>query len=422
MKFVAAYRSVANERYFLRYFVGESVSSVGDAMSEVTIVVLALAVAEGDTRAIAVAAASAAYLFPGVVSGVVSGKAIGRFSPRTLALVDNGWRALWVGVAALLATADLLHLWAYVLLLGLASITRPFGAAGSRGIVAGLVDHRNLFAANSLLGGAVQIATMLGPAAAGFLIAAVGPGPALAADAASFLFCVGALLSIHLTAHPSAAITEPSRPVTRHENWHFWARQRVIVALFVNTSIMLLLYGPVVVGLPIIADQRAGTMSSATVLGLIWSAFGVGAVIGGLVSGGRTTLATVRTACLISAGWGLCTLLVGLPGHIAVAGVAMLVGGFVYAPYAAIVSTVMQRTLAPDRLVEASAYLESAKGVTVPLGIVLGGLAIAGWGASTTLIIGGCVLAVTALGIGLRWRDKEIPHQQEVAQAMGHQP
>ncbi|MDQ3945957.1 MAG: MFS transporter, partial [Actinomycetota bacterium] len=171
MTTTATYRQVLRQPHFGRYFTGEAISSVGDSMSEITIVILALGLATGDARPMAVAAASAAYLVPGILTGVLAGRHLGAVSARTLLLIDNAWRGAFLGLAAALATAGVLGLGAYVALLGLASLTRPLGAAGSRALVADLVGEDDLFAANSLINSTVQAAVMLGPAVAGVLAA-----------------------------------------------------------------------------------------------------------------------------------------------------------------------------------------------------------------------------------------------------------
>lgn len=409
MKFVAAYRDVAHERHFLKYFAGESISSLGDAMSEVTIVVLALSLGEGKFQAIAVAVASAAYLAPGILTGMLGSRRLSHLSPKKLLLLDNLWRGTFIGAAAILATANLLELWTYVGLLALASLTRPWGAAGSRGIVAQIVRPQHLFAANSLISSSVQTATMFGPALAGVLIAAVGTGPALLLDAISFLGFASLLITIRRASpdtYPAgSAESDPDMPVTTAPfRFRQWLQYRPVLILFTITGIMVLLYGPFVVSLPILAQERAGSLASATVLGLLWSGFGVGAVVGGLLQGANASLATIRAAALISAGWGFCTLVMGLPGPIVLCGAAMVLGGFIYAPYNAIVSTVMQHTLPERRLAEASAYLESIKGITLPLGLMAGGGVILAVGASATLILSGALL--TGIGLVIATRTK----------------
>ncbi|MGH8994343.1 MAG: MFS transporter [Acidimicrobiia bacterium] len=403
MKLTGAYRDVLRRPLFRRYFAGEGISSVGDAMSEVTIVVLALELGTGSNRAMAVALASAAYLLPGIVTGAAVGRRLGAVSPRTLLIIDNAWRGGCLGLAAVLTTTDAIGLGGYVALLALASLTRPLGAGGSRTIVVDLVDEDDLFAANSLVNTIVQAAVMLGPAVAGVLAAVIGPGPVLAIDATTFLLFVAALLSIPAATIPPREVADSrvgsaALPAARRWRWAGWlGSYRTVAGLFLLTGIFHALYGPFVVSLPLLVQERAGALAPAAALGLLWSAFGVGAVLGGLAGGSRASLASPRSAALIVAGWGAATVAVGLPAHLAVAGAAMFAGGAVYGPYIAIVSTVMQQHLPPHRLAEASAYYHSVTGVVGPLGTLAGGVVVAGLGPSPSLFAAGGLL----IGFGL---------------------
>ncbi len=407
MTTAATYRQVLRRPHFGRYFTGEAISSVGDSMSEITIVILALGLATGDARPMAVAAASAAYLVPGILTGVLAGRHLGAVSARTLLLIDNAWRGAWLGLVAVLATDGALGLSAYVALLGLASLTRPLGAAGSRALVADLVADDDLFAANSLVNSTVQAAVMLGPAVAGVLAAIVGPGPVLAIDAVSFLLFAAVLLAVPASASRPRRVEEPggataSSPGTLAVGWRWrWAGwlagYRTVVGLFALTAVFHALYGPFVVGLPLLVEQRAGGLPTAAALGLLWSAFGVGAVLGGLAAGGRVSLASPRAAALIAAGWGAATIIVAVPAPLALAGGAMFAGGVIYAPYLAIVNTVMQRQLPPHRLPEAGAYYSSVTGIAGPVGTLVAGGIVAGVGPTTSLLGAGGVLVAAGL-------------------------
>ena len=57
---------------------------------------------------------------------------------------------------------------------------------GSFAIVPALLPGEDLQAGNALSSGGTQLATLIGPAIGGAMVALVGPAPAFAADAASF--------------------------------------------------------------------------------------------------------------------------------------------------------------------------------------------------------------------------------------------
>ncbi|MFF1556258.1 MFS transporter [Streptomyces sp. NPDC058279] len=409
MSTFTAYRRVLSGRLFRRYFVGESMSGFGDAMSEVTVVVFAMRLAHGDTKPIAIALASAAYLVPGIATSVLAARRIARVRSRTLLLIDSGWRGGVLGTAALLALFDGLDLAGYLILLGLASLTRPLAGAGARAMTRELVEPDMLFTANTLLANAVQGASMVGPALAGLLISLTDAGLVLGIDALSFLLYSALLLTL-----PGG----PREPQERRGETHRRARlgegrrrrlfggglrdQPAVLGLFVLAALFLLLYGPFVVGLPLIAQERAGGRSAESVLGGLWAAFGIGAVLGNLLVGAaRRAPAHGRYAALIAAAWGAVTVVVAVPTHLAVAWAAMLVGGLVYAPFPAIISTVMQQRLPERHLKEAGAYYVALTSTFGPLGTLLGGILIASVSAGPGLAVDGALLV--AVGLAMAW-------------------
>lgn len=418
MSTAAEYRKVLRKQVFRRFFLGEAVSSVGDAMSDITVLLFAITFVDGGGAAMTIAFASAAYLAPGMLTGVLAGRALGAYTPRTLLMVDNVWRGSMLATVAVLAVAGVLAFPGYLALLALASLTRPLGAAGTRSLLPRLVEKPSRFTANSLLALAVQTASMAGPALAGVLVAVTDATFVLGLDAATFLFYAVLLLTIRQPVSMTAEVpdvtaglqkdaeltaeTAPTAPVQRRGV--SWLRDYPAVAsLLLLTAVFFTLYGPFVVGLPLVADRYADAsgLESATLLGFLWSAFGVGAVIGGVLAGGRRSLARFRVAALISSLWGLATLVVALPTHLAVALAAMFLGGFVYAPYGAILSTVMQDQLPEDRLKEASAYHSTISSSAIPLGTLVGGAVIAWAGVTAALVAAGVLLIAVGVTLAL---------------------
>jgi MFS family permease len=88
-------------------------------------------------------------------------------------------------VAALLLTGNA-HLWELVVLSVLNGTSAAFFFPASQGIVPQTVPETMIQQANALLRLALNAANVLGAAAGGALVAAAGPGWAIAIDAASF--------------------------------------------------------------------------------------------------------------------------------------------------------------------------------------------------------------------------------------------
>ncbi|MFF2009558.1 MFS transporter [Streptomyces sp. NPDC058195] len=412
----ASYRAQLRNKPFRRYFIGETVSSVGDAMTDITIVMLAISLLAADDRPMGIAVAAGAYLVPSMVSGVLMARRIGGLSGRTMLLADNLWRGTLLGLVALLAVTSHLSFTWCVVLLALSSVTRPLNGTGARAIVREVAPEDQHFTANSLVGLAVQSASLIGPATAGFFCTWFGPGLTLGLDALSFFLFAGALLLI-----PRSAVTRSSQdtgpdaepePAVKPTGVLRSLRVPGIGALFGLTAVFYLLYGPFVVGLPLMTEERSYGLGTGSALGVLWSAFGLGAVAGGLVAGRFAGLAHVRIAALSAAGWGVAMFIVAMPVHYYVALVAMFLGGLSYAPYGPIVSTVMQRELPPAQLNEVSSYYGSMTSFASPMGTFAGGAAVGLIGASNSILSVGAILAAVGVLISLMARPKgrKVPH------------
>ncbi|MFJ9697467.1 MFS transporter [Kitasatospora sp. NPDC101183] len=405
MKTRGTYRTQLRHKGFRRYFVGESVSSVGDSMTDITVVMLAISLLTPGNQPIGIALATGAYLVPSMVSGLILARWIGRLGGRTMLLVDSVWRGCLLGVVAVLAMTSSLDFGLCVGLLALASVSRPLYSAGARAIVVELVPTDGLFAANSLVGVALQAASLIGPVAAGSAIAVLGPASAMGLDALSFLFFAGALLLVpRPTVRAPFAGQEAGHPTVRSWGIVRLVRIRSVGTLFGLTAVFYLLYGPFVVCLPLMMAERVHDWSPALTLGLLWAAFGVGALVGGGFAGRFSELAHVRIAALSAAGWGVAMLVVALPLNLGIALAAMFAGGLSYAPYGAIATTVLQRELPPEQLNAASSYYGSMTNVAAPAGTFVGGAAAGLFSPATSVLAAGAVLAAVGTVVFLLGR------------------
>ncbi|EQD31375.1 major facilitator superfamily MFS_1, partial [mine drainage metagenome] len=99
-------------------------------------------------------------------------------------------------------------LWAFASAEAVVGLGTALFAPASTGLVPELVtnpDH--LQQANSLRGLATSLATVVGPAAAGVIVAAANPGWAVVADSISYAVSAGSLLMLHLPAAKARSAT-----------------------------------------------------------------------------------------------------------------------------------------------------------------------------------------------------------------------
>ncbi|MBC7762809.1 MAG: MFS transporter [Candidatus Saccharibacteria bacterium] len=398
------YRSLLRDRSFSSYFVGESVSSVGDAMSEVAIVLVAMSLVDPDIEGRALAAATIAYLLPGVLTGTLLGRWIRHLSPHRLLLLDSLWRFGWFAMIGLLHSQDALSLPALLLCLGAAALTKPAGIAGGKAIIPILVPSDRHLHANSLVSLVVQGAMMVGPALAGLVATIWTPVTALVVDGVSFLaLTTGVLISIRLRSTPTTPSAESHvvsncRPASVQLTTTRTRSDLLKISLpvFATTGFFHLLYGGFVVSLPLLVNARSSRDGGAALLGVMWSFFGIGAVLSGVLAPRFPALVRPAALPLMAAGWGMCMCVIAVLPQPSVMTLAMLFGGLAYGPYTAVVATMLQRDLLAPDMIEVSGYYGVLTTSASPLGIMLAGLLVSAVTPDVVMGVAGTVLVGAA--------------------------
>ena len=162
------------------------------------------------------------------------------------------------------------------------------------------------------------------------------------------------------------------------------------------TLVYFLAYGPLEPALPL--DSRDVFDAGPGGYGLLWSAFGAGALLG---------LATVPVVGRLRPGhalagnalaWGAALLPLLVVTAIVPAMLALAVGGLIWAPYVTIESTLLQRLVPAPLLGRVFGVRRAVTAAAVPLGAAAGGLLLSH--ASPTVAIdvsaGTCMLAGAA--------------------------
>ncbi len=393
----AAYRPFLRDRRTRRFLTGLGVSSLGDGMSAVTIAWLAIRVAKPSALGVYVGLALAAYTLPGVVGALAFTRFVRRRPARALVLVHCLLRTGFLGVIALLWALGALTPLAYVLLLVGSSLMAAWGNAGEYTMLSELGGPHGRLAVNSLASAQVSLAVIVGPAVAGILIAGIGPGWLVALDAASFAF-LGMQAWRTRTGAPVG-----EKPVDTHaaeSGFRLLRRRRDLLALTAVTWLFFFLYGPVEAALPVYVarDLRAG----ATLLGVYWTAFGVGALAATLVAGTFRGHDIRRVTLFIVAGWGACLIPFGFaPAVVTV--VCFALGGLIYGPFIPVTYSLFQSATSTANLPAVLAARSALVMGATPLGTAIGGVLVGGLGASETLAASGIATVALAIAASLVW-------------------
>ncbi|MFI5938418.1 MFS transporter [Actinoplanes sp. NPDC051494] len=371
-------------------------SSLGDGMSAVAVSWLALQIAPTDRRGTAVALAVAAYTVPGVLGTFLLARPLRGRTGGQLVTGDSALRAVALGAIAVAAALDALSLGLFVALLAMSSLLHSWGSAGTYTLLAELLPKSEHVPGNALLTICNQLGVLVGPLLASVVIAWHGAGWVIALDAASF-----AVLAVVCHRVAPRRERQPDAPQpSRGTGFRVMLADRQLLGLLVLTFVFYALYGPIEVGLPIhVADDLHAPASH---LAWYFTAFGGGAVLGGLAAGSLRARPVWPTVGAIVIGVGAALLPVGLGAPVAVSVACFGLAGIMYGPFGAITVALFQRS--PQR----TPVLAARRTVMIlsgPVGVGAGGVLVTTAGAlpailvsaAATLVLGVLTTAVVLL-------------------------
>jgi MFS family permease len=281
---------------------------------------------------------------PVLLFGAWAGVIADRFDKRKLLIFTNvagGILSLLLGLATVAGVVNLGVVIAVALALGLVTaVDNPTRQT----FTMEMVGRENLTNAVSLNTATFTTARVLGPAAAGFLIAGVGIGPCFLLNAASFIPITLALIFMRkdqLT--PSGQVARKKGQI--REGLRYVASRPVLRTLLIMMAIVGTLQYNFQVILPVLAkDTFAG---DAKTLGLMGAVMGIGMFSGSIGSAASGIASRKR---LLGAGFalGVFTILVALSPNVWIAGAMMIPLGASSMFFLAAMNSTLQLTSADE--------------------------------------------------------------------------
>ncbi|HVN54905.1 MAG TPA: MFS transporter [Anaerolineaceae bacterium] len=276
-------------RDFRLLFAGAATSLLGDQFALIATPWLVLKITN-DPLALGIVLALEG--FPRAVFMLFGGAITDRISPRLVMLVANVTRFFLTAIMAFLVFSGLVQMW-MVYAFGLAfGIVAGFAIPAENSIVPMLVEEQDLQAGNSLMMGVTQLTGFVGPTIAGILIGRYsqsdfGIGLAFAIDAFSFVVSAVTLQLIRAgkaQKAPAKAAGEENVWKSIRDGIHFmWVNKTLRLMFLVLMAVNFLIIGPIMVGIPVLANQRLP--EGATAFGLLMSAYAGGNLGGYLIAG-----------------------------------------------------------------------------------------------------------------------------------------
>ena len=418
-------------RRFRLLVAGQLTSSVGDAFYAVALPWYVLATHGGP---LLLGTVLAAYGIPRTALLLVGGHLSDRWRPWTVMMATDAVRAIGVGalaVTAALGPARAVVLVPIAVVLGSgAGLFMP----GSFAIVPALLDGDDLQAGNALISGGTQLATLIGPAIGGALVALVGPASAFAADAATFVVSALTLAGLRAASaggYPgrrragsaaAAGSRRPGAPAAGPTVWSLLRTERILqIGLLVTVAANLGSGGVDEVALPSLAH---GPLHSGAVgYGWLIAAFGAGALAGTLVAAqarrARRPFVVGSLAFLAEAA---CIAVAPYLGSTAVVAAAIFGLGVMNGFGNVLTLTAFQKWAPPELLGRLSGVLMLASLGVFPISVALAALFVRHLGPASFFIFSAVTLTVAILaGLSQRtWRDFGIEAPVGAAQPEHH--
>lgn len=327
---------------------------------------------------------------PSVVVGLFAGPLVDRLSRKKLVIGADLVRCAVFAALPFLDSASALIVVA--LIAGIAnSFFRPAVLAG----VPNLVDESDLAEGTSLLQSVEWVAAAIGPVISGAVVSAGGPHVVYWINAATFLF------SAALLARIPARLLQTAQGVTRG-HWRDFAdgfapfrRSGALRVALVAFAFPMLAGGLVNVSEIFLATRALG--AGAFGYGLLWTATGIGLVVGGVLTGvvleHRAAL-TVLPVALVT--WAAGIFCAGIAPSIWLAALAMTVAGFGNGlAFPMVVLIIQQHT---SDLVRGRVFtlVISVHNSVLGLGMIAAGAMIAAFGPRWTYVLAAALVAAGA--------------------------
>jgi MFS family permease len=403
---------MTSRRPLYGWLTAEAISITGTRVSMIALPWFVLTTTGSATKTGLVALAE---MLPLVLLQVLGGPVIDRFGPRRVSIACDVGSVVVVGLIPLLYAVDALSFVGFLALVAAAGALRGPGDAAKSSMIPLLVARADvpLERATGLSATVERGASMLGAAFAGGLVAVVGPANALVIDSVSFGLSAVVLAwstrSLGSTPDKPAEATPSRYLVQLREGWDFLRRDRVLLGIAVMvafTNLLDVAWFSVLV--PVWGLKYGG---GAAAVGLLFAVFSGASVLGALCAatwGERLPRFKIYLlAFLITGAPRFAVMAFDVPLWWVLA--VSVAGGFASGFINPILGAVKYERIPAALVGRVSSLTTAMCFALMPLGGLLGGLLVSGWGLTAAMLaIGAAYFVVTmAPAFDPRWREMD---------------
>lgn len=267
-------------RPFALLWLSQVVSRVGDSL---TTIALAWWVLEATGSAGSMAQVLIAGTTPQILLLLVGGVVVDRVDRLRLLIVCDVVRCVCIGAIAVLAAVDGLAFWHLIAFSAVFGAAVAFTFPAFTALTPVLVPTEALVSANSLRSLGIRMASIVGPALGGLIVAAGGTAIAFGLDAVTFavsgtlLLAAARLVSARPTVAGQSGVLAGAAADLREGFATVFRSPWLWVTIALAGVSNLTISGPIQAALPLLVDEELG--GSVRVYSLLYAVVATGAVI-----------------------------------------------------------------------------------------------------------------------------------------------
>ena len=407
-------------RNFRMLWSGQLVSNAGSAMQSAALLWHVSVLVPPEQRPLALGAVGLVRVLPIIGFSFVSGVLADAIDRRRLMLVTQAGMGLAAAALAVLAFSHHQALWPIYILAAIGSAFGSFDGPARQALIPSLVPREHLPNAIALNTIMFQVASVVGPAVGGVVIASLGLGWTYALNAVSFLCVIVALLAMRDVPQVPHAERAEIGPGAVWEGLRFVFGSPLIrstmlldfyATLFASATALLPIYAQDILS---VGAHGYGLLSAAPAAGAMAASLAMVRIGDRIRHRGRVLLGAVVA-------YGLATVGFGLSRSFALTMLCLALTG-VFDTVSMVIRNVVRQLNTPDALRGRMTSVNMIFFMGGPqLGEMEAGLVAARWGAPFAVVSGGVACVLSTLWIG--WRTPALRrYRREHEQAHAEPP
>ena len=275
---IGSFLPALRSKNYRLFFVGQGISLVGSWMQMIAEQWLVYPILTTNKSLLGLI--GAVGMLPMLIFVLFAGVLVDRVNKRNVFLFFQYVYMIIALILCFLIATHQIQLWHIFVAALVGGTIMAFESPTRMTFVMDLVDKKDLPSALALNQAMFNSARAIGPALAGFTIAAIGIAPAYLANALSFFAVIASIYMMRFPKMEKIAVQHPPILAGLKEGFQFIKDHKIYLALLGIVGIMTFFSWPIATILPVFAHDIYKTGEVG--FGLLQSAFGIGAVVAGL--------------------------------------------------------------------------------------------------------------------------------------------